>query len=43
MSVFTREIRSFIVVSQSDSIHAVTDRLNISVPALSCQSQLLER
>ncbi len=43
MSSFSREIRSFIVVSQSDSIRAAADRLNISAPALSRQLQLLER
>lgn len=43
MSSFSREIRSFIVVSQSDSIRAAAERLNISAPALSRQLQLLER
>ncbi|TVP73451.1 MAG: LysR family transcriptional regulator [Rhodobacteraceae bacterium] len=43
MSSFSREIRSFLVVSQSDSIRAAAERLNISAPALSRQLQLLER
>ncbi|WP_323765110.1 LysR family transcriptional regulator [Marinovum sp.] len=43
MSAFSREIRSFLVVSQSDSIRAAADRLNMSAPALSRQLQLLER
>ena len=43
MSSFSRELRSFLVVSQSDSIRAAADRLNISAPALSRQLQLLER
>jgi DNA-binding transcriptional LysR family regulator len=43
MSAFSREIRSFIVVSQSDSIRSAADRLNLSAPALSRQIQLLER
>lgn len=43
MSAFSREIRSFLVVSQSDSIREAADRLNISAPALSRQLQLLER
>lgn len=43
MSSFSREIRSFIVVSQSDSIRAAAERLNISAPALSRQLQMLER
>lgn len=43
MSAFSREIRSFLVVSQSESIRAAADRLNISAPALSRQLQLLER
>ena len=43
MSAFSREIRSFLVVSQSDSIRAAAERLNISAPALSRQMQLLER
>lgn len=43
MSAFSREIRSFLVVSQSDSIRAAAERLNISAPALSRQLQLLER
>lgn len=43
MSAFSREIRSFMVVSQSDSIRAAADRLNISAPALSRQIQILER
>ncbi len=43
MSAFSREIRSFLVVSQSESIRAAAERLNISAPALSRQLQLLER
>lgn len=43
MSAFSREIRSFLVVSQSDSIRAAADRLNMSAPALSRQIQILER
>ena len=43
MSSFSREIRSFLVVSQSDSIRAAAERLNISAPALSRQLQMLER
>lgn len=43
MSAFSREIRSFLVVSQSDSIRAAADRLNLSAPALSRQIQILER
>jgi DNA-binding transcriptional LysR family regulator len=43
MSAFSREIRSFLVVSQSDSIRAAAERLNISAPALSRQLQMLER
>lgn len=43
MSAFSREIRSFLVVSQSASIRAAADRLNISAPALSRQIQILER
>lgn len=43
MSAFSRELRSFLVVSQSDSIRAAADRLNLSAPALSRQIQLLER
>lgn len=43
MSAFSREIRSFIVVSQSSSIRAAAERLNISAPALSRQIQILER
>lgn len=43
MSAFSREIRSFLVVSQSDSIRAAADKLNISAPALSRQIQILER
>ncbi len=43
MSSFSREIRSFLVVSQSDSIRSAAERLNISAPALSRQLQLLER
>ena len=43
MSAFSREIRSFLVVSQSDSICAAAERLNISAPALSRQLQMLER
>ncbi|KUF11977.1 LysR family transcriptional regulator [Pseudoponticoccus marisrubri] len=43
MSAFSREIRSFVVVSQSESIRAAADRLNISAPALSRQIQILER
>ncbi|MBB97629.1 MAG: hypothetical protein CML68_23895 [Rhodobacteraceae bacterium] len=43
MSAFSKEIRSFLVVSQSDSIRAAADRLNISAPALSRQIQILER
>jgi len=43
MSAFSRELRSFLVVSQSESIRAAADRLNISAPALSRQIQLLER
>ncbi|MFN3497582.1 MAG: LysR family transcriptional regulator, partial [Pannonibacter indicus] len=43
MSAFSREIRSFIVVSQSDSIRAAAERLNISAPALGRQMLILER
>ena len=43
MSAFSKEIRSFLVVSQSDSIRAAAERLNISAPALSRQIQILER
>lgn len=43
MSSFSREIRSFLVVSQSASIRAAADRLNLSAPALSRQIQILER
>ena len=43
MSAFSRELRSFLVVSQSDSIRGAAERLNISAPALSRQIQLLER
>ncbi|MEO0859249.1 MAG: LysR family transcriptional regulator [Pseudomonadota bacterium] len=43
MSAFSRELRSFLVVSQSDSIRAAADRLNLSAPALSRQIQILER
>ena len=43
MSSFSREIRSFLVVSQSESIRAAADRLNLSAPALSRQMQILER
>ncbi len=43
MSSFSREIRSFLVVSQSESIRSAADRLNISAPALSRQIQILER
>lgn len=43
MSAFSRELRSFMVVSQSGSIRQAAERLNISAPALSRQIQLLER
>lgn len=43
MSAFSKEIRSFLVVSQSASIREAATRLNISAPALSRQMQLLER
>jgi DNA-binding transcriptional LysR family regulator len=43
MSAFSRELRSFLVVSQSSSIRAAAERLNISAPALSRQIQILER
>ncbi len=43
MSAFSREIRSFIVVSQSASIRAAAGLLNMSAPALSRQMQILER
>lgn len=43
MSAFSKEIRSFMVVSQSASIRAAAETLNISAPALSRQLQLLER
>lgn len=43
MSAFSKEIRSFLVVSQSDSIRAAAQKLNLSAPALSRQLQLLER
>ncbi len=43
MSAFSRELRSFITVSQSTSIREAATRLNISAPALSRQMQILER
>jgi DNA-binding transcriptional LysR family regulator len=43
MSSFSREIRSFLVVSQSESIRSAAEKLNISAPALSRQIQILER
>jgi len=43
MSAFSKELRSFLVVSQSDSIRDAANRLNISAPALSRQMQILER
>lgn len=42
MSAFSRELRSFVVVSQSASIRAAADRLNLSAPALSRQLKMLE-
>lgn len=43
MSAFSRELRSFITVSQSASIREAAARLNISAPALSRQMKILER
>lgn len=43
MSAFSRELRSFMIVSQSPSIRDAAARLNISAPALSRQMQILER
>lgn len=43
MTAFSKELRSFLVVSESDSIRAAANRLNISPPALSRQMQILER
>lgn len=43
MSAFSKELRSFLVVSQSESIRDAANRLNISAPALSRQMQILER
>lgn len=42
MSAFSREIRSFVVVSQSSSIREAATMLNISAPALGRQMQNLE-
>lgn len=42
MSAFSREIRSFVVVSQSSSIREAATLLNISAPALGRQMQNLE-
>ena len=43
MSAISKEIRSFLVVSEAASIREAAHRLNISAPALSRQMQILER
>lgn len=43
MSAFSRELRSFLTVSQSSSIRDAAEQLNISAPALSRQMQMLEQ
>lgn len=43
MSAFSREIRSFVTVSQCGSIRSAAEQLNISAPALSRQIKILER
>ncbi len=42
MAAFSKELRSFVVVSQSSSIRAAADALNLSAPALSRQLKMLE-
>lgn len=43
MSAFSRELRSFLTVSQSSSIRDAAEQLNVSAPALSRQMQILEQ